>query len=151
MLEENAQDEVFLVERIMPDRLRAAYEGGRAVIVETASQITAIGALWETGEPGWLELGSLWVAPEYRGKGVASEIYRRRLLLVPTGSHCFVVTHNPRVIKLALVHGFAEATRATWFQLAPYSVVCGPCDREVEDKMTCPLRALPFKCRLLVK
>lgn len=151
MREENKADEVFLDDRISPQSLRNAYETKRAVITEQGGRIIAIGVLWDTDDKDWLELGSLWVAPDSRGEKLASGIYERRIAMAPEGKRCFVVSHNPIVASLALKYGFKEATREDWLFLAPFEVTCGPCDRKVADKATCPHRAIHNECRLFVR
>ncbi len=141
----------FLVSRIEPDSLRAAYAAGRGVITELAGEIVACGFIWETPDPKVFEPGSLWVIPEDRGHGDASTIFRLRLRLVPKGKYCFIITHEPRVAHLCLKNGFVEATRATWFNQVPNTCTCGPCDRVAEaEKLACPFRAKEKDCRLFV-
>lgn len=151
MLEENVKDEVFLATRVSPATLRCAYESRRAVITENCGRIIAIGVLWDTDDPMWLELGSLWVAQDSRGLKLSSGVYEQLLALIPNDKRCFIVSHNPIVGYLALRHGFTEAMRENWFMLAPFAVTCGPCDRKVENKMTCPHRAVHNECRLVVR
>jgi len=110
MYAENRDDEVFLKERITPERLREAYGRNRAVIIEQGDRIVGIGALWETDHPQWLELGSFFVPRDMRGGGIGSRIYRQRLELVPGGMRCFTVTHNPKAVQLAKRHGFSSLT-----------------------------------------
>ena len=150
MARENASDEVFLKSRISPESLFFAHQENRAAIVDGGNRITAIGVLWRTPVDGWFELGSLWVEPASRGTGLAHYISKRRLELLPRGAHCFTISHNPRVARLAVGHGFAEATEDDWMRLAPFEVTCGPCDRNVPDKLTCPHRARRNECRLFV-
>ena len=151
MAKENAHgDDVFMSERISADSLWNAYQGGRAAIVENNDRITAIGVLWDTPHKDWFELGSLWVDPPLRGSGLAHQMYSERLKLLPEGKRCFVISHNPRVERLATAHGFTEANRDDWLLLAPYEVTCGPCDRKVDDKRCCPFRAVKNQCRLFV-
>ena len=160
MMRENRGDEVFLKVRIEPDALKLAYEERRAVTVhehEVASssseRIVGFGVLWQTNNEKWFEFGSLWVAPELRGKGIAGGIYRKRLALLPSGARGFVVTHNPKVVSLALKNGFVEATPENWHEIAPYDLVCEPCDRWTtsQEKLSCPYRAVRAQCQLLVR
>lgn len=151
MAAENAHDEVFLADRISAQALFLAHQRGRAAVIEEGGELVAVGVLWETPHKDWFELGSLWVKPARRGSHLASSIYQRRLALVPEGKRCFVISHNPRVERLAIAHGFSEATRENWLALVPYEATCGPCDRKVEDKLTCPMRAQRAQCRLFVR
>lgn len=148
---ENAADEVFLASRIAAASLMAAYAEGRAAIVEEGPSIVAIGVLWPTDRSDWYELGSLWVHPKRRGGRLSRVIYAKRLALLPSGAHSFVITHNPRVVHLAQEFGFREATRLDWYRLAPQELTCGPCDRLVADKSKCPHMAMKGECRLFVR
>ncbi len=151
MREENTDGSVFLAERISPEALRRAYEEQRAVFVEEDGRILGFAALWETAEVAWLEVGSLFVVRDARGRGLSSRLYPERLALIPPGIRSFVVTHRPEAAHLALRHGYVEATKQDWHTLAPYALVCGPCDRRRDDKLQCPLQAMRNECRLLVR
>lgn len=143
--------DVFLHERIRPAVLREAHETRRAVCAKQGGRIIGFAALWQTDMTGWVELGSLWVHPARREHGLGKQLYRRRLELIPEDSRAIVVTHTEAAVKLALGHGFTEATKDDWFDRVPFAIVCGPCDRPVLDKSSCPFRAIHNQCRLLVR
>jgi hypothetical protein len=161
MLRENAHDEVFLKARVTPKALQETYEANRAVLfwahefVESAvPRIVAYAAIFPGPEPQWYEFGALFVALEFRQKfNLSNRLYAGRIELMPEGSRAFTVTHNPKAVARALKYGFQEATRENWRALAPYALVCGPCDRwqTDEEKVHCPYRAVPTECRLFVR
>jgi GNAT superfamily N-acetyltransferase len=151
MCKENATDDVFLEERISPSKLEEVYGAGHAVTIERGQGIIGFYASWPTEDPLWHELGSLWVAKPFRGQSIGSELFSKLARQLSPKQRYFIVSHNPRVVTLAKKRGFAEATKEDWFQLAPYAVVCGPCDRDVEDKVQCPFRAVHTECRLFVR
>lgn len=145
-------EDVFLADRTTPELLRANFEAKRAVMLELNGVIIGYAALWTTESPQWVELGSLWVAPEFRGWRLSSLLYEERLKLVPEGVGYMTVTHQPRAAHLALAHGgMHEATGTDWFRDVPEDISCGPCDRVPErEKKSCPFRAVERECRLFV-
>lgn len=132
----------FLIERTTAQLLEHMAQRGRAVVLEEDDQIFGYGAVWDTNEPRVLELGSFWVADEYRGNGHGREVFEKRLLLIPPKCKVVSITSSPQAAQLALQHGFRESTRDNWYTEIPYVVNCGPCDRiAVEERLRCPFMA----------
>lgn len=49
------------------DNLQRLFLRDRAMIMEEGGTIIVFGALWDSNS-NWLELGSVWVHPDHRGK-----------------------------------------------------------------------------------
>lgn len=57
----------------------------------------------------------LWVAPEYRGNGIAEALAKRVVEIVgPTGMQGMVITSNPFVEKLLFSVGMIPLAGAVW-------------------------------------
>lgn len=144
------KEQALLGDRLEPELLHQAVKEGRAVFIEANSEIIAFAALWPAEQS--MEMGSSWVDPEHRGKGFASELFERRLALVPANLPLFLLTRSPQVVHLAKKHGMLEASEKDWFKFIPWSASCGPCDRLPEaEKAHCPFRAVHTECRLFVR
>ncbi len=143
------EEEVLLGERNTAGSLAQAYEDGRAELVEDDGDIIAFTALWYTPVMGWYEMGSVWVHTDHRGRKLGTRVFNGALQRIPQDVQPFLITHNPRVVHLALQAGWQEATSETW-TLVPWSATCGPCDRwdTDEQKRVCPFRAVAHECRL---
>lgn len=148
---------VFMGSRIASASLQGAAEAGRAVWHEEVPGGAIIGyaGIWDTPDPEWLELGAIWVAEEHRRKGLGSDLYERRLAILPSGYNICVLTGSEEAAHLALRNGFAEVLTADWFLTVPSSVSCIPCDKAGKEPGTerpdCPLRGNPGQCRMFVR
>ncbi|MCB9798380.1 GNAT family N-acetyltransferase [Candidatus Nomurabacteria bacterium] len=134
--------------RLSADLLERKFLEGQAVLVSEGLVIVAFAALWETPDDRWFELGSVWVHPRARGRGLASEIFGK-LLVLANDISAFLLTHNDKVSHLAQKAGWRESSVDTW-DIVPWSASCGVCDRLAthQQRLHCPLRAVPEQCRL---
>jgi hypothetical protein len=146
------KESALLGERNNPDSLKRVYEEGKAALLTEGDRIIAFIAIWDTGVPGWLEFGSLWVAAEHRDKKLGSKMFGILDALYIGSDQVFIITHNPKVVHLALLLGYTELNAHTW-ETVPWNATCGPCDRYLttEDKLRCPYKAVASECRLLYK
>lgn len=146
----------FMASRITPEVLEHAYRTGRAVIVEreTDDEIIGYAGVWDTPDPLWLELGAIWVAEEARGHGHGTDLYDRRLALVPDTHQVCVLTGSDEAAHLALRNGFSEVLEEEWFTTVPVSVSCIPCDKGKTpgvERPDCPMRAKLRLCRMFIR
>lgn len=146
----------FMMSRVQPDVLEAAVSLGRAVIIEREpdGEIIGYAGIWDTPSPLWLELGAIWVADEERGSGYGTELYNRRLAIVPNTHQVCVLTGSDQAAHLALKNGFSEVTEEKWFSTVPVSVSCIPCDKEKKqgvERPDCPMRAKLRLCRMFIR
>ena len=99
----------LLLTRIDESVLEQAFIMGSAVaycrFVGKSMRIEAFGALWPSKSQNFLELGTTWVLPEYRGIGVAKAIFEICDELVPQIS-LFLLTANRAIVKIALNRGW---------------------------------------------
>lgn len=147
---------VFMMSRIEPEVLEHAVNVGRAVIVEreAGGEIIGFAGVWDTPSPLWLELGAIWVADEERGNGHGTDLYNRRLALVPNTHQVCVLTGSDEAAHLALRNGFVEVTEDDWFEKVPVTVSCIPCDKDKtsgEERPDCPMRAKLRLCRMFIR
>ncbi|MCR4260744.1 MAG: hypothetical protein NUV96_00150, partial [Candidatus Colwellbacteria bacterium] len=107
------------------------------------------GALWPSTD-GWKELGSLWVHPQFRDSGHASDIFMALMDMKPEETGVFLITKNPKVRHLALEHGWQSVTQEEWEEPVPWAASCGPCDRwkTEQEKFVCQYRARIGECEL---
>jgi N-acetylglutamate synthase-like GNAT family acetyltransferase len=95
---------VFKRSRISAKSLYRIYLANRAfVMVEQSGGekvIVAFGALWNTRNPKWLEMGTMWVDSSMQGKGVSMEMFLN-LQKLSEGKSIFLITRNEKITKLA--------------------------------------------------
>ena len=144
----------LLGSRVEAEVLLKIWLTGNAEVVESGNDIIAFGALWSASKKGaeqWLEIGSLWVAGEFRGRGIISELFASLIIRISDKNRAFLITHDPKVAHLAVKHGMHEESVGTWFASVPWEASCGPCDRMPNrDKTICRFRAVTNECRLFV-
>ena len=117
------RQEIFLrSDRIRARLLCSVWQTGNAEIIELNGLIVAFGALWPIDEhDAWFELGSLWVVPEFRGKGLMSSIFAKLACRIPEHGHFFLLTREPKIAHLAGKHKMREETDvAAWFASPPW-------------------------------
>jgi len=143
-----SEESALMGTRINAVALLDLYEAGRAELVEVDGQIVAFAALWDTPSEDWFELGSVWVHPEFRGRSFGSQVFQK-LLVLAQAYKVFLITHNPKIMHLALQAGWIEADLSTWSNV-PFLATCDPCDRWQTDgeRMRCKYRATRSDCQL---
>lgn len=62
--------------RVSPGKLYQAYKKRMVFVLREKGTrlIYAFGAIWETRSDEWLEIGTIWVHPNYGNKGLSSQI-----------------------------------------------------------------------------
>jgi hypothetical protein len=136
----------ILSERNEPHELKKLYESGHAFICEVEGEIVAHVAMFKTSHHKWLELGSMFVREDYRGKRMSSDLFFKCLSVVHNGFRILVVTHHPKVIHLCIKAGLYESPCTKTLD-PPDEIVCGPCDRvSSHEKTQCPFRHKRNKC-----
>ncbi len=144
-------EKALLGTRTHPYSLKTQYDLGLGWIIENTdnTEIIACMFLWSTPSPEWYEFGTGWTSPLHREKHLASQVFRLCTEYVREQEiSAFLLTHHPRIIRLAELTQWCEATRDTWSQI-PWKASCEPCDRweTNEEKLTCSFRATS-DCRL---
>ena len=140
------KEEALLLPRITGKILQNLVYNNYATYEEESGEIIAFGALWETPDPHWRELGTLWVNHTHRGKGLSSKVFST--LMKNNVNKLMLITHNKKVVRQVEKFHWAKATISTW-NAVPWCATCKPCDRiqEVQKDM-CPFRAVDNECQL---
>lgn len=120
----------LLVTRLTEQMFDQAFIIGSAVAYcgweGQSSHIKAFCALWQTNDPNFLELGTLWVSPEYRGTGVAKVIFGVCDDLVPQISQ-FLLTADPAIVAIAIKRGWRlEGNNWNGSGTFPWNTIIGP-------------------------
>ena len=99
----------LLLTRINESVLEKSFRMGSAVAYccydGPVMEIKAFCALWSTKDENWLELGTLWISPEYRRTGVAKVIFEICDELVPQIS-MFLLTAEPAIAVIGIKNGW---------------------------------------------
>ncbi len=117
----------LLVTRISETVLEHAFRLGSAVAYsDLPDHIAAFGALWPSKDPNWLELGTLYVSPEYRGVGVAKIMHEICDELAPQIS-LFLLTADPAIVAVAIKRGWRlEGNNWNGTGTFPWDEIIGP-------------------------
>ncbi len=103
----------FYAPRIEPENLGTAIREGRAAIRRLDDRIEAFAALWPTNDPGWYELGTIWVGERLRGNGLRQDLMAEVVALTPAGRGLFMFTPNEAIMDSAVKLGFVLVTTDT--------------------------------------
>jgi hypothetical protein len=94
----------FKRSRISAESLYNIYQANRAfVMVEQSGRekvIVAFGALWDSKNPEWLEMGTMWVDQSMQGKGVSMKMFLG-LQRLSGNKSIFLITKNDKIVELA--------------------------------------------------
>ena len=130
--------------RITADSLENMQKKKLAFIKVYKKEIVGFVALWPTKNKEWSELGTLWVHPEWRQKGIASELFS--LCEKSTTKNIFLITRSIKVVYLAKANGWTEE-KGNWTKNIFWKKVCEPWDI-IPKRGT---RILPKEGRLLFR
>ena len=126
-------------QRNTPENLRNLYEHSLATILMDDELPVGFIAAWPVAE-GFLEIGSVWIHPDYRHQGLSHQIYDAIPLLEGIGYQiAFGVTTNPISVHVGCRVGL-EVTE-NWDDPIPQYLTCGPCEIvSPENQPTCEKR-----------
>ncbi len=97
---------LFKESRLTPSSLHNIAERGRAFTLikqhGLSKTIVAFGALWDSKNPEWLEIGTIWIDPSFKGRGISLEIFSSLSNLVGDKS-VFLITKNQKIADIAKV------------------------------------------------
>ena len=99
-------------DRINIDALTSLYEQGRLVMdFDESGELKKFGALWDSADPKWVEIGTLWVNPRHRGSGLSGEIFGALSNQANSlGKNVFLLSRLDKVAALAKGFSFSEDT-----------------------------------------
>lgn len=145
------EEEVLIGERNSPVKLKQLHEKGLAVTEERNGEFIAFAALWPITESLY-ELGSIWVHPAERGRGLASKVFEECLERAANENvTVFLVTREPRIMHLAQKAGWTEATREVWGKIVSFVVddCCSSCECTGSDLLKhCPFKTVREECHM---
>ena len=122
-------EEHLLNARLTPISLARQYRKRLACRVIRKGKIVAFGTLWKTYDPEWLELGTLWVHPSFRGRGLVKKVFDACVEKKPASiKGLLLVTHSARIASIARALGWAKEKRA-WTRIECWKNICRPWDR----------------------
>lgn len=100
----------LLPERTRAEILRSAFAAGRLAVEERDNYIVAIAAIWPSPHPAWWEVGTIWVHPNFRRRGLANAVFSDALskLHCLPGDGAFLITYKPHVADMVLAAGWTE-------------------------------------------
>ncbi len=124
------QEEYLLHTRLSPEILKQRYEDGFLFVSVYEEKPIAMCVLWDSvSDPSWMELGTLWVHPEHRGKGLAKQMFGECMDKAQSvGVHIFLITHKQSVISIAESYGWKQENHS-WMQDPFWVQICSPWDR----------------------
>lgn len=116
VLEQNLrQTGVFLENRLRAEKFAERCESGMcSILLNDREDIVACAFLWETGLPGLVELGTVWVHPLYRGdlldgKRLSKAVFADcQAIIANRGLRAIMLTCKERVAKLGREAGWTE-------------------------------------------
>jgi hypothetical protein len=113
----------ILKKRISARQLRRLYRLKLALVVvrDEVSPLCFAG-LWPTRDRTWFELGTMWIHPGLRGRGLAGTVFDKVMKLLPPGKRVFLVARNMKVVHLALDRGWVEDP--AWRTNSQWSGIC---------------------------
>lgn len=108
------------------ENLKNLYERHLAVVLMQAGEPIGFIAAWPV-EEGYLEIGSVWVHPDHRGRGLSHTIYESATTLLAGNGHIvFQVTINPLAVRSGQAVGLSPVP--DWTSPVPWHLTCEPCE-----------------------
>ncbi len=125
--------------RNTPENLKDLYQRSLAALLMEGNAPVGFIAAWPVAE-GFIEIGSVWIHPDYRHQGLSHQIYDAILLFKGVGQQiAFGVTTNP--ISVHVGHRVGLEVTENWDDPIPQHLTCGPCEIvSSENQPTCEKR-----------
>jgi len=100
---------IFNEKRIHPKRLYERFRHGFAgIVLDSSNTIIGFAALWQTGISDVLELGSFFVLPGWRGRGIGREVFGQCVrILEDNKARAVAFTESAELIRLASRFGWS--------------------------------------------
>lgn len=133
--------------RTSPDNLANVYSLGFANLILLDGNAIGFIATWPVGGK-FVEIGSAWVHPAFRGNGYGSQLYASIGELPGIKDVlAFAITSNPIAIKAGERAGLRF--HQDWKSPVPWRLTCGPCTWVDEhEKVSCKKRGITCWLRL---
>ncbi|PJE76574.1 hypothetical protein COV05_04365 [Candidatus Uhrbacteria bacterium CG10_big_fil_rev_8_21_14_0_10_48_16] len=136
--------------RNTPEALKDLYQRHLAVVLMNGNDPVGFIAVWPV-EPGFVEIGSVWVDKDFRGQGLSHQIYDA----VPglpgiQNVIAFGVTTNPISVHVGERVGLTIVE--DWTTPVSWRLSCGPCEVVAPaDQPTCKKRNTSCWLRIIEK
>lgn len=144
LAEELSKEARLMKSRIIPATLKNLHDNGLAEVKISHGHIIAFVALWPTSHNSWYELGTLWIHSDWRGKNLATKIFKK-CLRENKERNIFLITRSIKVVHLAQTHGMEETEK--WHTDQFWKKLCVPWDKLPQQGS----RILPKEGRLFSK
>ena len=146
-------EEAIMGYRNTAENLKMLFEKKLAIVIFAENgEIITYGALWNTADENFLEVGSFWVHPDYREEKYSSEMFKFLSELIPKNKIAVCITHVDKVVHLIKKAGWDESTAENWGEVVPFCVSCEPCDVvSMKEKRNCLYKADKKHCRMFLK
>lgn len=130
-----------------PFELFTQFLNGSSVVIFDGSKIIGHVTLWPLAK-GWQEAGSIWVRPEYRGRGIAKRLLEA-ILAAHDEEKILLTTTNPIIMQLSESVGLRMVNFATLsHEVHRATCVCSAKKREARCYPDCRLQNT--ECKLFV-
>ena len=81
-----------------------------SVILNSQNEVVACSFLWQVENTNWYELGTCWTEKNYRGFGLAGQLFKSMANKIPKNSSAFLLSSDPSIWHLSTKARF-EKTR----------------------------------------
>lgn len=94
--------------RVDPEKLAKMFQEDNAIVRFNEGRIIGFIGLWKMDRKNWFEIGSVWVDPRFRGKGMISEMFDEALKRRRKRNIACVVNGSKSIIHLLIKNNFSE-------------------------------------------
>ena len=104
--------------KILGDRLNAdtlaqlITQNLASVILNSQNEVVACAFLWQVENTSWYELGTCWTEKNYRGFGLAGQLFKSMANKIPKNSNAFLLSSDPSIWHLSKKSGFTQIDKS---------------------------------------
>lgn len=115
--------------RVEPEKLAEMFQEGDAIVRFSEDKIVGFIGLWKMDRKNWFEIGSVWVDPEFRGKGIISEMFEEALKRRRRRNIACVVNGSKSIIHLLIKNNFSE-----FDMVSPGRITVGGAEKKILNR-----------------
>ncbi len=142
-------EEKIMQSRVNLKSLLGLYKNKKAYFCFSSDIPVAFAGLWSTKSKEWLEFGTLWVNPNFRGMGFSLEAFEECISLAPPKKNIFLITRSKRVMDIAKSYGWFEWKSQDWTKDSLWQKIAEPWGKN--EKLPKATRMFPSGGRLFIK